>query len=191
MSGRGCTLHFEITKHSGETNNVDVSVAAHSPLIVLKERLEELSDILIADQAIILCDLSDRDRNNDRLLSTTDDMKSLVECGIVDGSHLTLHPIGKSLKRSSSSQSSSVENTSQEVHYAPTPISPAQADHSYNGIIFDVASKGTYEVTIVSVSVGGMLGRMVIYIYIVVYIQYMSYIRIKFPVIYDIANICP
>ena len=40
-----------------------------------------------------------------------------------------------------------------------TPVSAAQANHSYNGIIFDIESPGPYEVEIISFQIAGMLGR--------------------------------
>ena len=47
-----------------------------------------------------------------------------------------------------------------------TEITAAKANHSYNGIIFDIEVKGPFEVELHSVSIGGMLGPMVnIYIY--------------------------
>jgi hypothetical protein len=44
-----------------------------------------------------------------------------------------------------------------------TPITPAQADHSFNAIIFDVMSVSNYDIEIKSVSIGGMLGRIRIF----------------------------
>jgi hypothetical protein len=62
---------------------------------------------------------------------TTDALKKLSEKKVADGNIKTLH----------------------------TDVTAAQANHSYNGIIFDVESKDTYEINVHSVSVGGMLGR--------------------------------
>ena len=42
-----------------------------------------------------------------------------------------------------------------------TKITAARANHSYNGVIFDVMCNGPFEVDLLSVSVGGMLGRVV------------------------------
>ena len=42
-----------------------------------------------------------------------------------------------------------------------TEITVAKANHSYNGIIFDIEVKGPFEVELHSVSIGGMLGPMV------------------------------
>lgn len=40
-----------------------------------------------------------------------------------------------------------------------TRLGPKEADHSYNGIIFDVESKAPYEVVVTAVWVAGMLGN--------------------------------
>jgi hypothetical protein len=44
-----------------------------------------------------------------------------------------------------------------------TPIQPHEADHSYNGVVFDVKSHGDHEVTITSLWVGGMLSLVRVY----------------------------
>eukprot|EP01051_Picozoa_sp_SAG22_P015402 SAG22_NODE_2006_length_3154_cov_5.008183_1_plen_516_part_00 len=40
-----------------------------------------------------------------------------------------------------------------------TPIQPRAANHSYNGVVFDVRSAAPYEVVITSIHLGGMLGQ--------------------------------
>ena len=40
-----------------------------------------------------------------------------------------------------------------------TLVQPRQADHSYNGVVFDVASNGHHELVVHSFMVGGMLGE--------------------------------
>jgi len=50
---------------------------------------------------------------------------------------------------------------SQPIYMLSTPITAAQANHSYNGIIFDVMCKSPYQVNITAISVAGMLGRVV------------------------------
>lgn len=50
---------------------------------------------------------------------------------------------------------------SEPIYTLSTPVTAAQADHSFNGIIFDVMCKSPYEVEITSISVAGMLGRVV------------------------------
>ena len=44
-----------------------------------------------------------------------------------------------------------------------TPITADKADHSFNGIIFDIKVKDAHEVEIMSISIAGMLGRVRIY----------------------------
>jgi len=45
-----------------------------------------------------------------------------------------------------------------------TPIQPAAANHSYNGIMFDIKAKGPQDVEILGFSVGGTLGPTTIYV---------------------------
>lgn len=44
-----------------------------------------------------------------------------------------------------------------------TQKTPQGAEHSFNGVMFDVEAKGSYEVVLDSVHVGGMLGHMRVY----------------------------
>lgn len=46
---------------------------------------------------------------------------------------------------------------------AETEIGPADADHSYSGIVFDVESKGSTEVVVDAIHVGGMLGEVSVF----------------------------
>ena len=39
-----------------------------------------------------------------------------------------------------------------------TPVQPRQADHSYNGVVFDITAHGSHELRIKSLWLGGMLG---------------------------------
>jgi hypothetical protein len=39
-----------------------------------------------------------------------------------------------------------------------TPVQPRQADHSYNGVVFDIRAHGAHELVIKSLWLGGMLG---------------------------------
>mmetsp|Transcript_22148 Transcript_22148/g.71727 ORF Transcript_22148/g.71727 Transcript_22148/m.71727 type:complete len:504 (-) Transcript_22148:1065-2576(-) len=41
-----------------------------------------------------------------------------------------------------------------------TIVPPARANHSFNGVAFDIESRGPYELTITSIHIGGMLGCM-------------------------------
>lgn len=135
-------------------------------------------------QVLILCDLSDRDRNRDQLLDGKYDHYSLYDCNIREGSILSLHPIGASSNKTeeeegaekASADSSCVPEV--ESHIISTPVSAAQADHSYNGIIFDIESKGPFELNVLSLSVGGMLGRVVG----VNTVHFDLYMTIHFPV---------
>lgn len=126
----------------------------------MRDHLQELTGISSASQVLILCDLSDPDRNRDVLL-TGRDYESLFECGIREDSFLTLHPIGIIRQPSQSHEKKTEIDDGPDVYAILTPITPAQADHSYNGVIFDVESKGIYENEVISISFGGMLGRVV------------------------------
>lgn len=131
---------------------------------VLRDHLREITGITPPAQVLILCDLTDPDRNRDVLLAAgTYDYQSLFECGIRDGSFLTLHPIGLSrqIQRNQESNQQVNEEEETDVYNVVTSITPAQADHSYNGVIFDIESRGPYETDIISFSFGGMLGRVV------------------------------
>ena len=68
MAGRGAVITVELLGEEGNTEALHLPVALHSPLQVLKEQLEQLTSIPIRDQVLILCDLTDVERNNDVLL---------------------------------------------------------------------------------------------------------------------------
>ena len=161
-------LGFAASDNAGSTN-MSLPVALHSPLEVLKAQLEDITGISPQDQVLILCDLTDVERNNDILLSENN--SSLSECGIRHGSTLTLHPLGmpaeirRSLLKPIVDKRNAKEARPELSISLSTPITAAQADHSYNGVIFDVISKGPYELSITSISVGGMLGLVVSYLY--------------------------
>ena len=40
-----------------------------------------------------------------------------------------------------------------------TPVQPRQADHSYNGVVFDIEASSCHEITVTSIWLGGMLGK--------------------------------
>jgi hypothetical protein len=225
MAGRGVTIRIQVLR-GAETHEISLPVALHSPLEVLRDQLESLTNIHLHDQVLILCNLSDAERNSDVLLSGRDHM-SLRDCGIRNNSVLTLHALGQQAQngmsmeaivnsarsvpapsdsvnnsngsnkncsssagaasaavsarsprghptspRSARSNSSSSPRSPREVdvfesspyHSVETRIDAAHADHSYNGIIFDVISLGPYEVELNSISIGGMLGRTRIYV---------------------------
>ena len=188
MSGRGCAITVYVNPGSsantaiilGERTAVThiqehengmvgwvlpLFVALHTPLEVLRGQLEEQSGFAPELQVLILCDLTDKDRNHDQLLDDQYDHCSLYDCNIREGSILSLHRIGTSGSKTEGEEdeeniaSSSIPAV--ETHLITTPISAAQADHSYNGIIFDIESKGPFELDILSLAVGGMLGRVV------------------------------
>ena len=166
MAGRGCTIQIKVIGQSG-VNEISLPVALHSPLEVLKEQLQTLTNIPMADQVIILCNLSDPERNSDVLLNGRDHL-SLRDCGIRNGSYLTLHPLGMTAEKRLAQTTGGEEDNSKAAqqqlgakYTLQTPISAAQADHSYNGVVFDVVAKGPFEVSITSIAVGGMLGHVV------------------------------
>jgi len=166
MAHRGCTICIQILNPDLSVDQCNLPVALHSPLEVLKEQLVPISGIPLVDQVLILCDLSDPDRNNDRLLVEN---ATLQQCGIKQDSVLTLHSIGmsseKTQKLTEEALRKLLEQTSvdEDVHVLDTGITAAEANHSYNGIIFDVESAGAYEVSLRSVSVAGMLGRVQVF----------------------------
>lgn len=172
---RGCTIYLSILGQGSESNeDISLLVALHSPLSVLKEQLDVISGIPIEAQVVILCDLTDVDRNNDLMLEGRDYM-SLRDCGIKDGSRLTLHAVGMSAEKFSAEkkkqmlknvivQDENVITREEDIKRTlETKITAAKADHSYNGVIFDVKCNGPFEVDLLSLSVGGMLGRVRIY----------------------------
>jgi hypothetical protein len=131
-----------------------------SPLHVLRDHLQEITGITPPSQVLILCDLTDPDRNRDILLSGRD-YESLFDCGIRDESFLTLHQLGNIRPNQNQERNVVPIDDGPDVYLISTPIAPAQADHSYNGVIFDIESKGSNETQIISFSFGGMLGRVV------------------------------
>ena len=171
MAGRGCTINVSVigwTSASGTSDNQEISlpVALHSPLEILREQLQDLTNIQIRDQILILCDLTDTERNSDVLLQGRDHL-TLRQCGIKDGSYLTLHALGVNAEKTMKAKHfMSDEKEKEQTNENPTtllstPITAAQANHSYNGIIFDIESKGPFQIDIRSIFVGGMLGRVV------------------------------
>lgn len=141
-------------------------VALHTPLQVLRGQLLEQTGIAPDEQVLILCDLNDKDRNHDQVLDSQFDHYSLYDCNIREGSVFSLHPVGLKAAGDGDVGDDEKEDTDTlspplETYVVSTPISAAQADHSYNGIIFDIEAKGPYELNILSLSVGGMLGRVV------------------------------
>eukprot|EP01035_Chromulina_nebulosa_P035963 gene35963-48374_t len=172
MAGRGCSIVIEVLGGSTSNDSVEelrLPVALHSPLEVLKEQLEQLVGISTESQVLILLDLTDPERNHDVLLIGRDH-ESLRHCDIKNGSVLTLHALGLTAERKQKltkdaiyKKTPLVDTNTEKTHSLITPIGPKEADHSFNGVIFDVMCKGPYEVDITSISIGGMLGRVRIF----------------------------
>ena len=191
MAGRGCSITVYVNPGAnattalvfGESTPVGppqvhdngmigwvmpLFVALHTPLEVLRGQLEQQSGIVPEEQVLILCDLSDLDRNNDILLDSQYDHLSLYDCHIREGSILSLHPVGQgniqACKSECDLQSREIEHeesATSETYVVSSAVTAAQADHSYNGIIFDMEARGPFEIDILSISIGGMLGRVV------------------------------
>ena len=172
MAGRGCTVKVQVLNPSRGGDGIDeifLPVALHSPLLVFKQRLAECSDIDVNDQVLIFCDLSDPDRNSDVVLNQDYDNISLRDCNFTADSLLTLHALGMSAERRAALLRSAATNAEAEKQalelktrntvIMATPTTAANADHSFNGIIFDIVAKGAYEVQVASISLAGMLGR--------------------------------
>ena len=141
MAGRGCTILIKLlggSNGNAETEDISLPVALHSPLMVLKEQLHTVVSIAPSDQVLILCDLTDPERNSDILL-TGRDHSSLHDCGIQNGSVLTLHALGLSAERKQKMMQEAfasniiVNNENnipqREVFCLDTPITAAQANH--------------------------------------------------------------
>lgn len=140
MAGRGCTITVTVLGGSGshtENQNISLPVALHSPLEVLKDQLEDITQIQPGDQVLILLDPSDPDGNSDVMLTGREYM-SLRQCGIQNGSTLTLHALGMSAERQQkraggvdckNEGANSLSNTQESEHILSTRVTAAQADH--------------------------------------------------------------
>ena len=165
MAGRGCTIEIRIhrstsssatnsvnttgnnlgtgTNTTGDTgsdleqnwNVIHLPVALHSPLLVLKEQLELISQISVQRQILILLDLTDPDRNSDVLLDNRDSY-SLRDIGIRQKSVLTLHSLGgTNLSETRVNTITKNEKVHEKMHIIATRVNAAKADHSFNGVI--------------------------------------------------------
>lgn len=140
MAGRGCTITIKVLGGStgnGEVEDLSLPVALHSPLQVLKEQLMDIIGIPTEDQVLILCDLSDPDRNSDRLLNGRD-FDTLRACGIRNGSTLTLHALGISAEQKQKLTKDAMAGkvpvkspNDKPRHVLSTPITAAEANHRY------------------------------------------------------------
>jgi hypothetical protein len=80
---------------------------------------------------------------------------------------LSLHAIGISAefaKKRRELLQNNLDVKKEKNHTISTRVSPACANHSYNGVIWDIQCKGPFEIDVTSIHVGGMLGRVVSYI---------------------------
>ena len=116
---------------------------------MLKEQLHSLTRIAICDQVLILCDLSDTERNSDKILQGLDDL-TLRECNIKADSFLTLHALGVKAEAEQNSKLSAdetdISKKKDNVVTLDTPITAAQADHR-------LLRKATYVCEIITLSV--------------------------------------
>lgn len=175
MAGRGVFIVVQLLDGAtGAVEEMSLPVALHAPLEVLKDQLFEATSIPKNSQVIILCDLSDKERNKDTVLMGMDFL-SLRDCGVKSGSTLTLHSLGmttelkkKILQNKQAAEAAAVAAAAraadvEKKYTLATRKTAAEANHSYAGVIFDVHVKGPHEVDITSFAVGGMLGRVRIY----------------------------
>lgn len=191
MAGRGCIIHIKVLNtgatEGGEESSTDLplQVALHSPLEILRDEIERLTNIEKRDQVLILCDFTDPERNSDVLLDSERDSFSLRDCGIRNNSILTLHALGISAERrmrlmeeAFSKKKKESETSKIPLNVISTRITPAAANHSYNGIIFDIEVKTPHIISIDSISIGGMLGPVVRYQHCFCFQIYLSCILI-------------
>ena len=177
MSRRGAVVTVQLINPTalseGGMQEMVLPVALHSPLIVFKQQLLACTGIEPSGQVLILCDLNDPDRNSDVQLDSSYDNMTLRDCRFVNGSVLTLHALGISNERAQQIQTEAqarrveaelaAEQMYKDSRMLHTPVTSAQANHSFNGIIFDIRSKDAHEVEVLSISLGGMLGRIRIF----------------------------
>lgn len=137
MAGRGCTIVIKVLGGAnGEIENLSLPVALHSPLEVLKDQLHAVIGIAPNEQVLILCDLSDPERNSDVLLTGRDFM-SLRDCNIRNGSVLTLHASSLSAERKQKLLHDEIlaheaaHVSSKPVYSLDTPITAAEANHRF------------------------------------------------------------
>jgi hypothetical protein len=140
MAGRGCSITIKLLGIGEGSEDISLPVAMHSPLAVLKQQLAQFSGIAPADQVLILCDLSDPDRNSDVLLIGRDHM-TLLQCGIRMGALLTLHPLGITTEMKQKLLKNAFNQKKQEVYERPvysleSSVSCAEADHRLSFPLF-------------------------------------------------------
>jgi len=173
MAGRGAGIIVELLQ-GNDKEQISLPVGLHTPLHHLRQQLEEITSIPVPQQVLILCDLTDKERNNDRVLTASESFLSLRDCGIRNGSTLTLHALGsidtearsRILRDADARAKAEVvlkESSKKKIYSLATDVPASQANHSFAGVIFDIHVKGPYEVEIASFGIGGMLGRVRIY----------------------------
>ncbi len=166
MAGRGCTITVQVLS-SSSADEMSLPVALHSPIEVLRGQLEHLTNIPVSKQVLILCDMSDPDRNNDELLDQRN--MTLRSLGLKNGSVLTLHSISLEDDSLMSNRKNVLKKMmtpemDPNLNKLSTRITASQANHSYNGIIFDVKSLDANEIHVTSLHIGGMLGRVRVFV---------------------------
>lgn len=178
MAGRGCSITLQVLRDDGQTEETSLPVALHTPLFVLKGQLADMFGISVETQVLILCDMTDPNRNSDVVLDQDDFV--LRECNIRNGSVLSLHRLGaepppppieeeegeeeEELEPNAGPEGESehaITSTGFNAYSLVTHVTSARADHSYNGLVFDIRALGAYEVLVKSLSFGGMLGHVV------------------------------
>lgn len=190
MAGRGGTIVIQLLKPASEgaatgtgagtgvgaaiADEMSLPVGFHSPLQVLKEMLFDIVGIPVSQQVLILCDLTDKERNNDRVL--TSPFLSLRDLGIKNNDTLTLHGLNLSAELQKKIFADVEESrrlvleaekkaaaNGEKIHSLTSRVDAANANHSYAGVMFDIEVMGPHEVDLTSIAIGGMLGRVRIY----------------------------
>ena len=186
MAGRGINITCEF-----EGDLLCLNVARHAPLYILIDELSEKTGVQAELQSIVLIDEHDETdsrlldngdiplyhlglRDGSRLILTAlDDVADWQETEIVPvpkQAELTQDPMAEFFLLQPPAGSpraaapSSVSPT-QAVHRRrlDTPIQPRRANHSFNGVMFDIKPNGPYEVMVSSMWVGGMMGSVTVW----------------------------
>ena len=152
-------------------------MALHSPVSVLKAQLAKLTQIAAHDQDLThVMEEWAQGANGQPVLSTEEIRMTgdgaLGSYGLRDGSVIRLIPLsgfeeavpdGEDEEESETDAPAGLLEASMSSHSIMSTIGPAEADHSYNGILFDISAKAPFQVAITSVHVGGMLGHITIF----------------------------
>ena len=169
MAGRGCNIFLRVHRSSElfHSDEHTLPVALHSPLSVLKDHIVNITGIPYMEQQVAL--VEEGERSVGGVMPMENEWRTLREYGVRDGSVVKVQPSGGfsvEYTPGETTDKSQIENAPARVGASmlrkstlATAILARQADHSYNGILFDVTTKGPYCVSITSISVAGMLGR--------------------------------